>query len=79
MTIQLNGEPHDVPEPISVSQLLETLKVDPRRVAVEHNRLVVKKTAYQSTVVATRWKSSTSSAVASFTRCASLQAGIDLP
>ena len=51
MTIQLNGEPHVVPEPISVSRLLETLDIDPRRVAVEHNRLVVKKAAYASTVV----------------------------
>ena len=51
MTIQLNGELHEVPEPISVSRLLETLKIDPRRVAVEHNRMVVKKAAYASTVV----------------------------
>ena len=51
MTIQLNGEPHDVPEQISVNRLLETLKIDPRRVAVEHNRLVVRKAAYASTVV----------------------------
>ena len=51
MTIQLNGEPHHVPEPISVSRLLETLEIDPRRVAVEHNRLVVRKASYPSTVV----------------------------
>ena len=51
MTIHLNGEPHDVPEQISVNRLLETLKIDPRRVAVEHNRLVVRKAAYASTVV----------------------------
>ena len=51
MTIQLNGEPHEVLERMSVSRLLETLDVDPRRVAVEHNRLVVKKAAYASTVV----------------------------
>ena len=51
MTIQLNGESHDVPQPMSVSRLLETLDIDPRRVAVEHNRLVVKKTAYNSTIV----------------------------
>jgi len=51
MTIQLNGEVHEVSEPMSVSRLLKTLDIDPRRVAVEHNRLVVKKTAYQSTVV----------------------------
>ena len=52
MTIQLNGEPYEVPEPISVSRLLKTLEIDSRRVAVEHNRLVVKKAAYPLTVVA---------------------------
>ena len=51
MTIQLNGVPHEMPEPMSVSRLLEALEIDPRRVAVEHNRLVVKKVAYASTVV----------------------------
>ena len=68
MTIQLNGEPHEVPEPMSVSRPLETLEIGPRRVAVEHNRLVVRKPAYGSTVVSEgdgRWKSSTSSAAVS--------------
>ena len=51
MTIQLNGAQHEVPDPLSVSRLLETLEIDPRRVAVEHNRLVVRKAAYASTVV----------------------------
>ena len=51
MTIQFNGVPHEMPEPMSVSRLLEALEIDPRRVAVEHNRLVVKKVAYASTVV----------------------------
>ena len=51
MTIQLNGVPHEMPAPMSVSRLLEALEIDPRRVAVEHNRLVVKKVAYASTVV----------------------------
>ncbi len=51
MTIQLNGVPHEMPEPMSVSRLLEALEIDPRRIAVEHNRLVVKKVAYASTVV----------------------------
>ena len=51
MTIQLNGVPHEMPESMSVSRLLEGLEIDPRRVAVEHNRRVVKKVAYASTVV----------------------------
>ncbi len=52
MTILLNGESYEMPGPLSVSRLLETLDIDRRRVAVEHNRLVVKKAAYESTVVA---------------------------
>ncbi len=51
MRIRLNGEPHDIPGPMAVSGLLETLGIDPRRVAVEHNLVVVKKDAYASTVV----------------------------
>ena len=52
VTIQLNGEAFEAPGPLSVSRLLATLDIDPRRVAVEHNRLVVRKAAYDSTVVA---------------------------
>ena len=51
MTIQLNGEAFDTPGPLSISRLLATLDIDARSVAVEHNRLVVKKAAYDSTVV----------------------------
>ncbi len=52
VTIQLNGETFETPGPLSVGRLLAVLDVDPRRVAVEHNRLVVKRAAYDSTVVA---------------------------
>ncbi len=52
MTIQLNGEAFETSGPLSVSHLLQALDIDPRRVAVEHNRLVVRKAAYASTVVA---------------------------
>jgi thiamine biosynthesis protein ThiS len=51
LTIRLNGEPHEIAGPLAVSGLLETLGIDPRRVAVEHNLVVVKKDAYSSTVV----------------------------
>jgi thiamine biosynthesis protein ThiS len=44
--IILNGEPHDAPAPLSVRALLETLRIDPRTVAVEHNRAVVKRDRY---------------------------------
>ena len=51
MTIQLNGESFEVRGPVSISRLLELLDIDPRRVAVEHNLLVVKRDAYPSTTV----------------------------
>lgn len=51
MTIKLNGDPHEIPQPLSVTALLATLDIDPRRVAVEHNLAVVKKTAYDSAVI----------------------------
>ena len=45
MTILLNGDSFETDGPLSVSSLLAGLDVDPRRVAVEHNRLVVRKAA----------------------------------
>lgn len=51
MTILLNGDPHEVAGPLSVSDLLSTLEIDARRVAVEHNLVVVKRAAYDATVV----------------------------
>ena len=50
-TIKLNGDPHDIPQPLSVSALLATLAIDARRVAVEHNLAVVKKAAYDTSIV----------------------------
>jgi thiamine biosynthesis protein ThiS len=52
MTIILNGDPHELAGPVSVADLLTTLAIDPRRVAVEHNLAVVKRAAYEATVVA---------------------------
>ena len=51
MTIHLNGEPFDVRGPVSISGLLELLDIDPRRVAVEHNRRVIKRHAYPQTTI----------------------------
>jgi thiamine biosynthesis protein ThiS len=52
LRIRLNGEPHELAGPVSISALLATLDIDPRRVAVEHNLIVVRRDAYESTVVA---------------------------
>lgn len=51
MTIRLNGEPHEIAGPMPVIDLLAALGIDPRRVAVEHNLVVVKKDTYGATVV----------------------------
>jgi thiamine biosynthesis protein ThiS len=51
MTIRLNGEAHEIAGPLSISALLAQLDIDARRVAVEHNLIVVKRTAYDSTIV----------------------------
>jgi sulfur carrier protein len=51
MTITLNGDPHELPEPISVAALLERLGIDPRRVAVEHNRTVIRRVTYEQALI----------------------------
>ena len=51
MTIRLNGDPHDLAEPLSVSALLAQLEIDARRVAVEHNLVVVKRDRYADTII----------------------------
>jgi thiamine biosynthesis protein ThiS len=51
MTITLNGDKHELAAPVSVSELLRELEIDARRVAVELNLAVVKKAAYDSSVV----------------------------
>ena len=51
MQITLNGDPYDTPEPLTVAELLARLDIDARRVAVEHNLVVVKRGAFDQTVV----------------------------
>jgi sulfur carrier protein len=51
VTIKLNGDSHEIPQPMTVSALLERLEIDARRVAVELNLNVIKKAAYESAVV----------------------------
>ena len=51
MTITLNGEPFDLSGPLTVSELLASLDIDARRVAVEHNLVVLKRAAFDSAVV----------------------------
>jgi thiamine biosynthesis protein ThiS len=51
MRIELNGDPRDLPQPLTVEALLAELDVDPRAVAVEVNRVVVKRARYADTVI----------------------------
>ncbi len=42
MEIVLNGEPHQAPEACSILELLESLSIEPSRVAVELDGAIVK-------------------------------------
>jgi thiamine biosynthesis protein ThiS len=49
--ITLNGDPYDLDQPLSVQELLERLNIDPRRVAVEHNLVILRRHAFTATLV----------------------------
>lgn len=51
LRITLNGEPHELDEPLSVVDLLIQLSIDPRRVAVEHNLTILKRQLFAGTLV----------------------------
>ncbi len=51
MRILLNGEPRELQPATTVKVLLELLSLDPRVVAVEVDRLVVKRDRYSATVI----------------------------
>ena len=51
MKIRLNGDPYEIANPLSISALLESLEIDPRRVAVEHNLDIIKRARYDTTIV----------------------------
>ena len=51
MNIVLNGDPHAAPEGCTVLGLLESLSIDPSRVAIELDGSIVKKEAWASTML----------------------------
>ena len=51
MVITLNGERFELDRPISVAGLLDRLEIDPRRVAVEHNLLIVRRKTYGEVLI----------------------------
>ena len=52
LTITLNGEPYELDGPLTLAALLERLRIDPRRVAIEHNLTVVRRAHYGETLIA---------------------------
>jgi thiamine biosynthesis protein ThiS len=51
VTIILNGDPHEIVRPVTVTELLAQLSIDARRVAVEHNLIVLKRGTFDEVVV----------------------------
>jgi sulfur carrier protein len=51
LQITLNGDTHEVAGPLTVNELLARLEIDGRRVAVEHNLVVLKRDAFDVTMV----------------------------
>jgi thiamine biosynthesis protein ThiS len=51
LKITLNGEPFELACPLTVRDLLAQLDIDPRRVAVEHNLVVLKRATFETVEV----------------------------
>ena len=51
MNIILNGERYELEQPVSVIDLLAALDIDPRRVAIEHNLIILKRHTFPEVMV----------------------------
>ena len=51
MKITLNGDPHELAGPTTISGLLAGLQIDSRRVAVELNLVVLKRPSFDTTEI----------------------------
>jgi thiamine biosynthesis protein ThiS len=51
LRITLNGESYELDEPLSVADLLVRLSIDPRRVAVEHNLVILRRPLFGETQI----------------------------
>jgi len=49
--ITLNGEPYELEQPLTVTDLLARLAIDSRRVAVEHNLAILRRPLFADTLV----------------------------
>ena len=47
--IALNGDPYALDRPLTIAGLLSRLDIDPRRVAVERNFVIIKRDKYAET------------------------------
>ena len=51
MVITLNGERFELDQPLSVTDLLARLDIDPRRVAIEHNLTIIRRQTFTDVMV----------------------------
>ena len=51
MKVTINGEPREIPDMISVAGLLQHLRMESGRVAIERNRDILPRTEWQETRV----------------------------
>jgi thiamine biosynthesis protein ThiS len=51
VVITLNGERFELEQPLSVTDLLTQLEIDPRRVAVEHNLNIIRRNTFPEVIV----------------------------
>ena len=51
MVITLNGEHVELDQPLSVTDLLARLDIDPRRVAIEHNLMILRRHTFTDVIV----------------------------
>lgn len=51
MLLQINGTPHAASENSTILDLLSALQIDPTRVAIEYNGLIIKKEAWPDTTL----------------------------
>ena len=50
-TIVLNGEPHELSAPMTVTEVITSLGLDARQVAVERNREIVTRAEHSKVIV----------------------------
>jgi sulfur carrier protein len=51
VVITLNGERFELEQPVSVTDLLMRLEIDPRRVAIEHNLTILRRHTFPEVIV----------------------------